>query len=106
MGINGAAYYIMQKTELSELIDSQGQKLIYTFDFLNDRYFYIELPGIIMERNLNEPLVTLKQGDEPVQVLGEEYAEQEPAVLQEEEVYMDFGELDDYTEIFGEMDDF
>ena len=59
-----------------------------------------------MEKNLNEPLVALKQGDSPVQVLGEEKFELETGVSQEEEVYMDFGELDDYTEIFGEMDDF
>ena len=106
MGINGAAFYIMQKTKLADLIKPINQKLIYTFDFLNDRYFFIELTGIIMERNLNEPLVTLKQGDTPVQVLGEEIIDMEPAVLVEEEVFMDFGELDDYTEIFGEMDDF
>ncbi|MCD6353940.1 MAG: hypothetical protein J7L95_00170, partial [Prolixibacteraceae bacterium] len=81
--------------------------LIYTFDFLNDRSFFIELTGIIMEKNLNEPLVILKKGDAPVQVLGEVISNQEePAVFHEEEVYMDFGELDDYTEIFGEMDEF
>lgn len=106
LGINGAAFYIMQKTKLRDLLQNKGQQLIYTFDFLNDRSFFIELTGIIMEKNLNEPLVALKQGDSPVQVLGEEKVELETGSLQEEEVYMDFGELDDYTEIFGEMDDF
>ena len=106
LGINGAAYYIMQKTKLQDLLQTEGQQLIYTFDFLNDRSFLIELTGVIMEKNLNEPFVTLKKGDAPVQVLGEELREQEQTILQEEEVYMDFGELDDYTEIFGEMDDF
>lgn len=106
LGINGAAYFIMQKTKLSDLLHSEGQQLIYTFDFLNDRSFLIELTGIIMEKNLNEPFITLKQGEAPVQVLGEEVTQQEQLDLQQEEVYMDFGELDDYTEIFGEMDDF
>ena len=105
-GVNGAAFFIMQKTKLVDLVDSLKQKLLYTFDFLNDRSFLIELTGIIMEKSLNEPLVTLKQGDPPVQVLGEEVIEQEPVVNVEDEGYMDFGELDDYTEIFGEMDDF
>jgi len=105
LGINGAAFFIMQKTKLNDLLEEEGQKLIYTFDFLNDRSFLIELTGIIMEKNLNEPLVTLKLGDTPVQVLGEEVSVDEQTELQEE-VYMDFGELDDYTEIFGEMDDF
>ncbi|MCG6185847.1 plasmid pRiA4b ORF-3 family protein [Maribellus maritimus] len=106
LGFNGAAYFIMQKTKLSELINSKEQKLIYTFDFFNDRSFYIELTGIIMERNLNEPLVTLKEGKSPVQILGNETNERELSTIREEEVYMDFGELEDYTEIFGEMDDF
>ena len=105
LGLNGGAYYIMQKTKLSELINSTEQKLIYTFDFFNDRSFYIELTGIIMKENQNEPLVTLKQGKAPAQVLGEESVNHDADVL-EEEVYMDFGELEDYTEIFGEMDDF
>ena len=55
---------------------------------------------------ITEPLVTSKTGDTPVQVLGEEIEEQETVDVLEEEVYMDFGELEDYTEIFGEMDDF
>ena len=106
LGINGAAFFIMQKTRLCDLLREEGQKLIYTFDFLNDRSFLIELTGIAMEKNFNEPLVTLKQGEAPVQVLGEDVAPYEQAELVQEEVYMDFGELDDYTEIFGEMDDF
>lgn len=106
LGINGAAYFIMQKTKLVDLIHSKGQTLIYTFDFLNDRSLLIELTDIIMEKNLNEPFVTSKTGDTPVQVLGEEVIVQESAELFEEEVYMDFGELEDYTQIFGEMDDF
>jgi len=107
LGMNGAAYFIMQKTRLQDLIHSKDQKLIYTFDFLNDRSLFIELTEIIMEKNLREPLVTSKIGDTPVQVLGEELEAQSAVnVLEEEEVYMDFGELEDYTEIFGEMDDF
>jgi hypothetical protein len=61
-----------------------------------------------MEKNLNDPLVTLKLGDTPVQVLGEDVdvLDQESLDLQDEKVYMLFGELEDYTEIFGEMEDF
>jgi len=106
LGVNGVAFYIMQKTSLESLVNDLNTKLIYTFDFLNDRSLFIELTEIIMEKNLSEPLVTLKKGDTPVQVLGEEVADQEQPVVVEEEVLMDFGELEDYTEIFGEMDDF
>ncbi len=108
LGINGAAYFIMQKTKLTNLIHTKGQKLIYTFDFLNDRSLLIELTDIIMEKNLNEPTVALKQGDTPRQVLGEDVdvIDQETLDLNDEKSYMLFGELEDYTEIFGEMEDF
>lgn len=59
-----------------------------------------------MERSLREPIVTMKQGDAPVQVLGDEPDIQEATKLHEEEVLMDFGILDDYTELYGEMEDF
>ena len=108
LGMNGAAYYIMQKTNLSDLIHSIGQKLIYTFDFLNDRSLLIELTDIIMEKNLSEPLVTLKLGETPIQVLGEDIdiIDHESLDLHEDKAYLLFAELEDYTEIFGEMEDF
>jgi hypothetical protein len=105
LGLNGGVYLTMQKTRLFDLIKTEGQNLIYTFDFFNDRSLYIELTGIIMERNLKEPTVTMKQGDAPVQVFGEEFENQEATDLQEEEVFMDFGVVDDYNELFGEMED-
>lgn len=106
LGMQGAGYYIMHKTKLTELVKSKGQKIIYTFDLLNDRSFFIELTEIIMEKNLKEPYVASKMGDSPVQVLGDETIEKERVDIVDEEVYADFGELEDYTRIFGEMDDF
>ncbi|MFW5773618.1 MAG: IS1096 element passenger TnpR family protein [Tangfeifania sp.] len=105
LGLNGGVYLNMHKTRLTDLLKPEDRQLIYTFDFFNDRSLYIELTGIIMERNLKEPTVTLKQGDAPVQVFGEEPEGPEAANLQEEEVFMDFGIVDDYTELFGEMED-
>ncbi|MFW5756239.1 MAG: IS1096 element passenger TnpR family protein [Tangfeifania sp.] len=105
LGLNGGVYLNMHKTRLTDLLKPENRQLIYTFDFFNDRSLYIELTGIIMERNLKEPTVTLKQGDAPVQVFGEEPEGPEAANLQEEEVFMDFGIVDDYTELFGEMED-
>lgn len=106
MGLNGGVYFIMKKTKLSDLIQSKGQHLIYTFDFINDRSLFIELTGIVMEKNLKESFVLLKEGDIPVQVLGEEPTVNGAVKHQEEEVLMDFGILDDYAELYGEMEDF
>jgi len=106
MGLNSSVFLNMRKTKLSEMLHSTNQKLIYTFDFFNDRSLYMELTGIIMVQNLNEPLVALQRGRKPVQVLEEDSYGQATDVLHEEEVFMDFGELNDYTEIFGEMENF
>lgn len=105
-GINGGAYFNMNSTKIADFITPESQFLIYTYDFIDDRSFYIELTGIVMEKNHNEPFITSKQGDAPVQVLEEESRQQEMAELQEEEVLMDFGILDDYAELYGEMEDF
>jgi hypothetical protein len=108
MGINGAAFFIMQKTHISDLINNIGQKLIYTFDFLNDRSLLIELIEIVMDKNLSEPMVILKKGETPLQVLGEdiELIDKDSSEFNDDKIYSYFGELEDYTEIFGEMDDF
>lgn len=105
-GFNGGAYFLMQKTKLADLIKIKEQRLYYTFDFLDDRSFYIELTGIDMGTTLKDPLVTIHEGDAPVQVLTDEMEKNPKEKLQEEEVFMDFGILDDYNELFGEMEDF
>jgi len=106
MSMNSSILLSMRQTKLSEILHSTTQKLIYTFDFINDRSFYIELIGIIMTRNLNEPLLILQRGRTPVQILEEDSYSQAIDVLEEEEVFMDFGELNDYAEIFGVMGNF
>ncbi len=106
LGMNAGAYFIMQKTHLSELIKKPDQQLIYTYDLINDRSLNIELTEIVMENNLREPVVTLKKGDAPVQFFGEDHYEPDAVKIQEEEILMDFGILDDYTELYGEMEDF
>ena len=104
-GINGTQTEIMGKTSLQDTLSNIGQRLLYVFDFFNDRSFYIELTEIYMEKNLQENKVTYKQGDAPAQVLEEELQEQGLEILNEENEYRDYGDLDDYTEIFGEMED-
>ena len=105
MGSNGIPHYTMVKTKIKDLIKTKGQKLLYVFDFLNDRSFYVELTGISMERNLNEPQIAYKQGKAPNQFLTEDVELIDAPDSRFFESYHDYGDLDDYTEIFGEMDD-
>jgi len=58
-----------------------------------------------MEKSFKEPLVTLKHGNAPIEVMEEMMAQKGRSGLVGEDVLMDFGELDDYAEIYGDMDD-
>ncbi|MCW0484626.1 IS1096 element passenger TnpR family protein [Gaoshiqia sediminis] len=104
MGIAGSANYIMSKTHIKDLLNCEQQRLLYVFDFFQDRLFYIELMQISMGKNLLEPSVTAIFGDAPAQILEEDLQEQGYETQAQEERY-DYGDLDDYTEIFGEMED-
>ena len=105
MGSNGIPRYTMNKTKIKDLIKTKGQKLLYVFDFFNDRSYYVELTGISMERNLKEPQIAYQQGKAPNQILTEDVEMIDAPDTRFFESYHDYGDLDDYTEIFGEMDD-
>lgn len=103
-GFTGFQNYTMGKTQLKSLLSSKQERLLYVFDFFQDRSFYIELTQIFMEKNLEEPSITSMNGDAPAQILEEEIDEQGIESPIAEERY-DYGDLDDYNEIFGEMED-
>lgn len=103
-GFSAFPRYIMGKTQLKTLLKSKQERLLYVFDFFQDRSFDIELTQIFMEKNLIEPSITSMNGDAPAQILEEEVQEQDVESSTDEERY-DYGDLDDYTEIFGEMED-
>ena len=97
--------HIMGKTPIKDLMNNVQQCLLYVFDLFLDRSFYVELTQINMGKNLLEPSVTALNGDAPAQTLEEDIQENGYEVLYQEDKY-DYGDLDDYTEIFGEMEDF
>ena len=104
-GKNGSRIEVMGKTKLHDILSDTGQRLLYVFDFFSDRSFYIELTEIYMKKNLQENQVAEIKGDAPAQVLEEELQDQGQVILETENGYQDYGDLDDYTEIFGEMED-
>ena len=104
-GVNWTQTKIMGKTKLCDILCDTEQRLLYIFDFFNDRSFYIELTEIYMEKNLQENKLTFQYGDAPAQILEEELQDQVTSQLDLDNRYHDYGDLDDYTEIFGEMED-
>lgn len=61
--------WLMESTPLNELIDDEGQKLAFVFDYLTDRAFFLELKEIIPTRSLVEPVCTIKRGKAPAQFI-------------------------------------
>lgn len=59
--------WLMETTPLYEMIEEEGQKLIFVFDYLTDRSFFMEMKEAIPGRNLAEPICTLKMGKAPEQ---------------------------------------
>ena len=61
--------YLMSETRLSDLISDKGQRLLYVFDNLNERSFFVELKKITTGSDLAEPVCTLSKGKAPAQTV-------------------------------------
>ena len=60
--------YVMANTRLSEFLQDEKQHMLYTFDLLADRNFFIELAEI-SRGHLDKPVVTRQVGEPPAQQL-------------------------------------
>lgn len=96
---------VMEDTTLEELLVDENQKLLYVFDMMSDRVFFIELTEIIPRKNLVKPVCISSEGDAPVQIMADEGITVTPKANLDENFYGDEDyepdELDE--EGFGEM---
>lgn len=100
--------WVMNETEISELIEDEKQKLIYVFDFMTERCFFIELSEIITGKDLKEAKCTKKDGEAPKQTVDlEEMAVIGGGLDLDENFYgdQDFDMEDFDKEGFGGLDD-
>lgn len=61
--------YIMSETHLDEFIEDEKQHMLYTYDLLADRNFFIEVSEIITGKSLTAPKVSRSMGNPPQQSL-------------------------------------
>lgn len=59
---------VMENTRLEELLDDEKQKLMYVFDMVSDRAFFMELSEIITGKSLEKAVCTSSTGEAPIQV--------------------------------------
>ncbi len=57
--------YLMDDSVLADFIEDEGQKLLYVFDYLTERMFFIEMTSLVTGRNLKDPFCSLSLGTPP-----------------------------------------
>ncbi|MDE5773924.1 MAG: hypothetical protein K2H86_05655 [Muribaculaceae bacterium] len=83
--------WIMDETPLNDLIEDEGQKLIFVFDYMTERSFFMELKEIIPGRNLKEPVCIASKGKAPSQEMDiDDYEIKIDNVVKDEDLDIDF----------------
>ena len=104
--------WIMEDTHINELVEEEGQRMIFVFDYLTERSFFMELKKIIPHKTLMDPLCTLKEGRVPKQHIDmDEFdaAVDKRIAAESAAMDMDFGDYEGYNEDElpeGMMDEF
>lgn len=63
---------VMDETKLEDLISDDKQKILYVFDLISERAFFMEVSDIIPGKTLDKPKCVLSQGTPPEQNIEEE----------------------------------
>ena len=91
--------YIMAETVIGDLVEDEKQKLMYVFDPLGDRVFYMELSKIEFGKDIDQAVCTKSVGDAPVQMLNfDELMNKAPIVEASDDINEDFYGSDSYNE--------
>ena len=61
--------WVMKDTRIDELVEDEKQKLVYVFDYMTERCFFIELTEIITGKHMKGAKCTKKQGEAPKQTM-------------------------------------
>lgn len=61
--------WVMKDTPVSELVEDEKQKLLYVFDYMTERCFFIELSEIITGKDIKGAKCTKKSGEAPKQTV-------------------------------------
>lgn len=94
----------MQQTILETLFEKPGQKITYHFDLINERFFNVEFKKKLMKNDLKEPFISFEKGKSPAQIIVSEIENSEVDLLELDDLQTSFAELEDYYEIYGEME--
>lgn len=91
--------YTMEASVLNDFLEDERQKLMYVFDYMTERAFFMELREIITGKDLQEPVCTKSTGTPPPQFVDFESIETVSGTIDTGEVFYgdegyDMDELD------------
>ena len=98
-GMSEDESYVMAETVIGDIIEEEKQKLVYVFDPLGDRMFYMELSKIEFGKDVDQATCTKSAGDAPAQLLNfDELMSKAPIVEASDDFNEDFYGSDSYNE--------
>lgn len=98
-GMSEEDNYVMSDTVIGDLVEEEKQKLMYVFDPLGDRVFYIELSKIEFGKDIDKAICIKSVGDAPAQTLNiSELLSKTTASSDDDDFREDFYGDDEYNE--------
>lgn len=79
--------FTMAESTLSDFLEDEHQKLMYVFDYLTERAFFMELREIITGKNLEAPICSKSIGIAPPQFIELENIDASETSLDTDEVF-------------------
>ena len=92
--------YVMADTVIGDLVEEEKQKLMYVFDPLGDRAFFMELSKIEFGKDIDEAVCTKAVGEAPAQTL--DFDE----LMSKSNAVATASDSDDFNEDFYGSDDY
>ena len=98
-GMSEDESYVMAETVIGDIIEEEKQKLMYVFDPLGDRAFFMELSKIEFGKSIDKAECVKSAGEPPVQLLDiNELLNSNTTTAVSEDFNEDFYGSDDYNE--------
>ena len=97
-GMSEEENYVMADTVIGDIVEEEKQKLMYVFDPLGDRAFFMELSKIEFGKSADEAVCTKSAGEAPVQLQDINELLSSNTTTTSEEFNEDFYGSDDYNE--------
>ena len=98
-GMSEEENYVMGDTVIGDIVEEEKQKLMYVFDPLGDRAFFMELSKIEFGKSIDKAECVKSAGEPPVQLLDiNELLNTNTTTAASEDFNEDFYGSDDYNE--------